>query len=280
MIDIEAIGWAVVDAASKEWLSVVRDTDDERPRPTIRQGSRGEHVRALQRSLAIPVSGSFDVFTGAAVRDFQRAMGLAVDGVVGRDTWTAAGAYLAGGYPGDIETITEYIAGNGWQGWLDRYGAGKYTEKYTDEHGEERTMKWCGHFVGAMLRRVAGELDGHSVDIRAGVVRYCLPSCARMASAAKWREAKLPQPENIDIWRARPGDIATVGHGKDGSHIVLIAGATSSAGSVDTLEGNAWGTLGDGTQGEGVVRNRRQWQEFRRVYRLGFAHFKGASVAK
>lgn len=71
-------------------------------RPTIRQGSRGEHVRALQRNLAgltlagwlstAPVvDGIFGPKTADAVRRYQRANGLKVDGIVGRQTWGSLG---------------------------------------------------------------------------------------------------------------------------------------------------------------------------------------------
>ena len=66
---------------------------------TLKKGSSGAAVRELQQSLAQhgfdpgPLDGQFGAKTDAAVRAFQRANGLAVDGVVGRDTRAA----LAGG---------------------------------------------------------------------------------------------------------------------------------------------------------------------------------------
>ncbi len=77
--------------------------DDERPSddpaalpPTLRVGSRGEHVRRLQRILArrhaethLAVDGIFGRATEAAVVRFQRAEGLAADGIAGPRTWTA-----------------------------------------------------------------------------------------------------------------------------------------------------------------------------------------------
>jgi murein L,D-transpeptidase YcbB/YkuD len=61
-------------------------------RPTIRQGARGEQVRALQRNLGgVSEDGVFGPKTAELVRKFQRANGLKVDGVVGRQTWRALG---------------------------------------------------------------------------------------------------------------------------------------------------------------------------------------------
>lgn len=69
------------------------------PGTALRRGSTGSNVRLVQSWLngaasinaAVPsvtVDGSFGSGTQNAVRAFQRAYGLTVDGVVGRDTWT------------------------------------------------------------------------------------------------------------------------------------------------------------------------------------------------
>lgn len=61
----------------------------------LRRGSRGEAVRDLQQRLAAlghdPAPdelGELETGTEAAVRTFQEARGLRVDGVVGRETWS------------------------------------------------------------------------------------------------------------------------------------------------------------------------------------------------
>lgn len=68
--------------------------------PLLREGSRGEVVRLLQERLGnyyrIGVTGGYDGIFGpgtrAAVMEFQKQKGLAIDGIVGPDTW---GAMLA-----------------------------------------------------------------------------------------------------------------------------------------------------------------------------------------
>ena len=66
-------------------------------KPTLCQGSRGAAVEGLQRKLSElghspgRADGVFGPNTRAAVRDFQRAQGLSVDGVVGSQTWSALG---------------------------------------------------------------------------------------------------------------------------------------------------------------------------------------------
>lgn len=61
----------------------------------LRPGASGEAVRDVQRRLAEaghPVDdepGAFGPGTDAAIRTFQQARGLVVDGICGRDTWAA-----------------------------------------------------------------------------------------------------------------------------------------------------------------------------------------------
>ncbi|SMB77939.1 peptidoglycan-binding domain-containing protein [Deinococcus hopiensis] len=60
----------------------------------IRQGDTGREVYTLQyllreAGLTVSIDGIFGTDTDARVRDFQRAKGLTVDGVVGGNTWEA-----------------------------------------------------------------------------------------------------------------------------------------------------------------------------------------------
>jgi peptidoglycan hydrolase-like protein with peptidoglycan-binding domain len=61
--------------------------------PVLRLGSSGDAVRQLQSALRAlgfdpgAVDGQFGPRTEAAVKAFQRAQGIAVDGVVGDITW-------------------------------------------------------------------------------------------------------------------------------------------------------------------------------------------------
>lgn len=64
--------------------------------PQVSKGSKGEAVQALQRLLSTygynlgsknPFDGDFGSKTDSAVRGFQKANGLEVDGIVGAKTW-------------------------------------------------------------------------------------------------------------------------------------------------------------------------------------------------
>ena len=56
-------------------------------RPTLRRGSAGAEVRALQQRLRLTADGSFGAKTEAALRAFQRTHHLVPDGIAGPQTW-------------------------------------------------------------------------------------------------------------------------------------------------------------------------------------------------
>ena len=59
--------------------------------PTLRVGSKGDWVKAMQTKLKITSDGIFGLNTKAAVVKFQKAKGLFVDGVAGPQTLKAMG---------------------------------------------------------------------------------------------------------------------------------------------------------------------------------------------
>lgn len=62
---------------------------------TIKAGSKGENVKLLQQELNFAgfdcgmVDGAFGIKTKKAVKAYQKACNLAVDGIVGKKTWAA-----------------------------------------------------------------------------------------------------------------------------------------------------------------------------------------------
>jgi peptidoglycan hydrolase-like protein with peptidoglycan-binding domain len=76
-------------------LEALRNTPDNRDYPgLLRQGDRGSHVINLQSWLKVlgyydgPATGYYGSLTEAAVRRFQDQENLAVDGLVGPNTWS------------------------------------------------------------------------------------------------------------------------------------------------------------------------------------------------
>jgi len=66
-------------------------------RPTVRRGDSGPVVEHLQQTLKKlgydpgPIDGIFGYLTERAVKNFQAAQGLRIDGIVGPKTWAALG---------------------------------------------------------------------------------------------------------------------------------------------------------------------------------------------
>ncbi|HSJ05929.1 MAG TPA: peptidoglycan-binding protein [Longimicrobiales bacterium] len=79
--------------------------------PLVQRGDRGPAVEELHRLLEVaapgePGFGHFGPRTDAAVRAYQESRGLAVDGRVGRQTWTAlltGQPAVAAGEPGPVK---------------------------------------------------------------------------------------------------------------------------------------------------------------------------------
>lgn len=107
----KAMGYATMEGIAKMSGLVKKDTP---PAPTpdtavpysgaqvylqeLRKGSSGNQVKTVQRILSTmgydlgtlnPFDGNFGSKTDAAVRAFQKASGLTVDGIVGQKTWNA-----------------------------------------------------------------------------------------------------------------------------------------------------------------------------------------------
>jgi hypothetical protein len=104
--------------------------------PILRRGSRGPDVRKLQEQLKTAgfdpgaIDGIFGAKTDAAVRGFQSARGLAVDGIVGPKTWAALAAGGApGGQPGQggrgasIHVGLNAVDPDQYDGWDGALGA-------------------------------------------------------------------------------------------------------------------------------------------------------------
>lgn len=87
-------------------------------KPTLRRGSSGEYVTLLQTKLIqrgydlapYGADGKFGAKTEEAVKDFQRDNDLAVDGIVGRNTWTALDSGATTLYTVTISHVSKSVA--------------------------------------------------------------------------------------------------------------------------------------------------------------------------
>jgi peptidoglycan hydrolase-like protein with peptidoglycan-binding domain len=84
-------GWPFCRRAATSCIACSKE--HQMAEPVLRKGSTDPAVRDLQESLKAlghdpgPVDGVFGATTEAAVKAFQQAKGIAVDGIVGRVTW-------------------------------------------------------------------------------------------------------------------------------------------------------------------------------------------------
>jgi len=131
-----------------------------------------------------------------------------------------------------------------------REGLGWSWEKPYERNGQ---FAWCGAFASFCFTAV-----------RFPIRQKIFPSCYRLYK--NWSNTS----RHIPIENMMAGDIVVVFSSKrsvQGDHITI---ATSSIenGEFNTIEGNAHGTLGDGSYGEGVVKNTRKVEQVAHVYRL------------
>lgn len=173
--------------------------------------------------------------------------------------------------------IQRYFEEPGWSWFLDQYSDGTYTEQWK-QHGYQ---EWCGLFVAFCGLRLGDQLDDSAcVDarLRDDVAAEVLPSTKRLASPKQWCDG-CPEFDRPGKMKLRRGDVITVGDGADGSHICLVREHRQPHNTfVQTVEGNAYGQLGSGTWGEGVVKRKRNFGEIKQTYRFTRAHFAGSAL--
>lgn len=93
--------------------------------PVQQVGSTGEDVRTIQYLLAVhghpvTVDGQFGPATRAAVEAFQSSKGLAVDGIVGNNTWDALIVLVNSSASGDrVRAAQGQLASQGWRVAVD-----------------------------------------------------------------------------------------------------------------------------------------------------------------
>lgn len=204
------------------------------------------------------------------------------------------------GYVGDIERIGSLFARAA--PWALRLMGGTYDEKHD-------ASAWCGHTQSNWGLSVGDHLEpGRCVGVYLDpdIAYNCLASTRRMTSAKKWRAAghDLLVPINvvqliIGIGTSNAGDLAKVlaiprvctivtrhyGDKRDdvGGHFVLVTDYDPVSQTIETLEANAYGLLGNGEYGEGVIKrvglegekwDARPVEDLRLIYPFDVHHFE------
>lgn len=75
----------------------------------LKKGSRGDEVRKLQAKLNLKADGIFGPKTELAVKAFQKANDLSVDGIVGAKTWSKLGYETADEVTSGGRTINKLV---------------------------------------------------------------------------------------------------------------------------------------------------------------------------
>jgi len=97
-------------APEKKEPAVEKKEPEVQEQPWLRQGAVGDAVKELQRALGVSTDGVFGRLTERAVRDFQFAHDLVVDGIVGAATW----AKLSNATPAATDAPMQALIGMGF----------------------------------------------------------------------------------------------------------------------------------------------------------------------
>lgn len=216
--------------------------------PTLRTGDFGAEVETLQRALVkhgfdpAGIDGQFGPGTRAAVVQFQRAKGLAADGVVGAGTWRA----LEG--PATVAPVKVAPAGD----FRARVLEAARREVGVTERGANRgdalkypqffgrgAEAWCADFTSYVLRQAGGTMND--------------PSCPSVVNQLKrdggWKGRANPEPGDLVLFDW-DGD-------RRADHIGIVE-RINADGSLTTIEGN---TPHPQSGVEGVWRKTRQLRD-------------------
>lgn len=192
------------------------------------------------------------------------------------------------------DIITEYFDRIGWRWAITKAGGTRFTEAL--RRGNPGLLEYCGIFWAAvgmdvgrympepeilksflgrfLLRMVDFEPPERDLQIHPRVAEYVLPSTYRIEHKNHWGD--VPEADRVTVQEMERGDliiVATSGRKAYGDHFAGVVSVDHAAQTVETVEANARGVLGDGSEGRGVVRRTRKFDEIRRIRRFDERHF-------
>jgi N-acetyl-anhydromuramyl-L-alanine amidase AmpD len=107
----------------------------------LRKGDRGPDVKKVQQALDIPADGIFGSQTEGAVKQFQLEQKLAVDGIVGPNTWDALGLNDVDTDQTNIDEESQYTTKDGLV--IDRQYLDK--DEYVRDYGKIEPLGFFIH---------------------------------------------------------------------------------------------------------------------------------------
>lgn len=196
------------------------------------------------------------------------------------------------------DIITDYFDRIGWRWAIAKAGGDRFTE------GRRRSnsglLEYCGIFWAAVGMDVGRHMPEPEIlnsflgwflvsigrvnlppyknlQIHPGVANYVLPSTYRIEHSGHWKDAgDVPEADRVTVQEMERGDliiVATSGRKSYGDHFAGVVSVDRDRQTVETVEANAGGVLGDGSEGRGVVRRTRKFDEIRRIRRFDERHF-------
>ncbi|MBX5481115.1 MAG: peptidoglycan-binding protein [Myxococcaceae bacterium] len=235
--------WKALGASSASSSKPAGSSKSSGSQPTLKYGSKGAAVVTLQKTLKArgfdpgPADGIFGANTRAAVLAFQASRGIAVDGVVGPQTWKElAKAGPVSGNPNiGGSTLREKILNlaRSQIGTLEYGNNGGPALKYQNFFGRGYEP-WCADFVSWVFTNAGKPFNDP----------YCPSIVNKLKAMGHWKGKSNPQPGDMVIfdWDGGLAD-----------HIGIVE-KVNPDGSIVTIEGN---TTNPSTGQQGVWRRTR-----------------------
>lgn len=190
----------------------------------------GDDVRELQTKLnqlgynCGAADGYFGNNTDSAVRRFQSAKGLDVDGIVGPNTWGAINSAISGGQTGGSGSLSKFVSVAA--GEIGYHETGDNNTKYGAWYGMNG-QPWCAMFVSWCANQ-------------AGILNSVVPKYASCALGYEAYNNKGKYRTRGTGYVPKAGDVIIFYNTKYSApfyHTGIVESVSS--GNVNTIEGNS-----------------------------------------
>lgn len=246
-------------------------TNTQKNFKVLRKGNKGKDVKQLQTLLnsfrgpknPIRVDGDFGNKTEKAVKEMQKKANLVVDGIVGKNTWTAllssrfkSQTHSKSSPQYKLASIAVPYVGTKETG-DNRMGDDKKMKEIfqADDlviNGETDGYAWCAAFVSLCVQKLIA-----SDPVFYGITPPREPSVNRFLTIWAKKQKCLIFKPNSKLFNPSVGDIVVFTF----SHIGIVTEACG--GSVKTIEGN---TNSAGSRDGGSVRRKNRKLSLARAF--------------